>query len=58
MQEDHSAAPGSFTRVLIYDLKPEVLAELCDEDDGASILRDLAHLYHYYLHGAKGNQFT
>jgi hypothetical protein len=28
------------------------------EDLGADITRDLAHLYHYYLHGAGGNKFT
>ncbi|KAF8056436.1 SMCHD1 [Scenedesmus sp. PABB004] len=49
---------ASFTRVLIYDLKPDVLAQLCDEDEGAGVLRDLAHLYHYYLHAAGGNAFT
>jgi hypothetical protein len=48
----------SFTRVLVYDLKGEVLDQLCDEDRGASILRDLAHLYHYYLHGERGNDGT
>jgi hypothetical protein len=53
-----AADGGSFTRILIYDLKPDVLGQLCDEDEGATVLRDLAHLYHYYLHGAKGNTFT
>jgi hypothetical protein len=49
---------SSFTRVLVYDLKDEVLEQLSDEDRGATILRDLAHLYHYYLHGEKGNDGT
>lgn len=26
-----------------------------DSDCGASVCRDLAHLYHYYLHGPQGN---
>eukprot|EP00879_Flechtneria_rotunda_P028535 GHRR01030668.1.p1 GENE.GHRR01030668.1~~GHRR01030668.1.p1 ORF type:complete len:105 (-),score=25.71 GHRR01030668.1:9-323(-) len=50
-----NSAPSSFTRVLIYALKPDVLAQLCDVEQGRNILRDLAHLYHYYLHGAQGN---
>ena len=49
---------SSFTRVLVYDLKDEVLEQLSDADRGATILRDLAHLYHYYLHGEKGNDGT
>lgn len=53
-----SSAAGSFTRVLIYDLKPDVLGQLTDEAEGQAVLRDLAHLYHYYLHGARGNTFT
>lgn len=52
-----SGAIPSFTRVVVGDLKEDVLALLVGSDgDGAgSICRDLAHLYHYYLHGAKGN---
>jgi hypothetical protein len=53
-----NSSNGSFTRVLVYDLKDEVLEQLSDEDRGATILRDLAHLYHYYLHGEKGNDGT
>lgn len=49
---------SSFTRVLVYDLKEEVLEQLSDGDRGATILRDLAHLYHYYLHGEHGNDGT
>lgn len=52
------SSSSSFTRVLIYDLKSEVLDQLCDEDRGATILLDLAHLYHYYLHGEQGNDGT
>ncbi|KAI8466921.1 MAG: hypothetical protein J3K34DRAFT_524164 [Monoraphidium minutum] len=47
---------ASFTRVVVGDLKPDVLAALA-EDGGLSVLRDLAHLYHYYIHGPKGNAF-
>ena len=50
-------AGGSFTRVVIGDLKPEVLGAIA-EDGGLSVLRDLAHLYHYYIHGPKGNAFV
>jgi len=53
-----SAPPTpSFTRVVVGDLKSEVLAALADEDGALSVLRDLAHLYHYYIHGPKGNAF-
>jgi hypothetical protein len=80
-----SAGP-TFTRVMITDLKEDVLAQLLGQgngggggggggggsggaggssspgpdahDLGADITRDLAHLYHYYLHGAGGNKFT
>lgn len=53
-----NSSSSSFTRVLVYDLKGEVLEQLTDADKGATILRDLAHLYHYYLHGEKGNDGT
>jgi structural maintenance of chromosomes flexible hinge domain-containing protein 1 len=49
-------APGSFTRVVVGDLKPDVLSQLA-EDGGLGVLRDLAHLYHYYIHGPAGNAF-
>jgi hypothetical protein len=52
------SSDSSFTRVLVYDLKDEVLEQLSDEDQGATIVRDLAHLYHYYLHGENGNDGT
>lgn len=52
------SAGSSFTRVLVYELKPDVLAQLNDGDEGRGVLRDLAHLYHYYLHGPAGNSFT
>ncbi|KAG2443092.1 hypothetical protein HYH02_009506 [Chlamydomonas schloesseri] len=54
-----SSAPAndfpSFTRVTITDLRPDVLALMADADSGAAVCRDLAHLYHYYLHGPAGN---
>jgi hypothetical protein len=56
--EPGSTDSSSFTRVLVYDLKDEVLEQLSDDDRGATILRDLAHLYHYYLHGENGNDGT
>ncbi len=51
------AAPAdhSFTRVVIADLKPEVLQQIADSDKYEQVCRDLAHLYHYYLHGEYGN---
>lgn len=45
----------SFTRVVIADLKPEVLQQIADSDKYEQVCRDLAHLYHYYLHGEYGN---
>ena len=45
----------SFTRVIIADLKPEVLEQIADADRYEQVCRDLAHLYHYYLHGEHGN---
>jgi hypothetical protein len=48
---------GSFTRVVVGDLKPDALAALSDDESAMGVLRDLAHLYHYYIHGPKGNAF-
>ena len=48
---------GGFTRVVVGDLKPDVLAALGDDSSALGVLRDLAHLYHYYTHGPKGNAF-
>ncbi|GIL94923.1 hypothetical protein Vretimale_1033 [Volvox reticuliferus] len=45
----------SFTRVTIADLRPDVLNLVRDSESGAVVCRDLAHLYHYYLHGPAGN---
>lgn len=56
-QAGAAGAAASFTRVVVGDLKPDVLAALADEDAALGVLRDLAHLYHYYTHGPKGNAF-
>ena len=56
-QASQAQAPGSsFTRVVVADLKPEVLQQISDADRYATVCRDLAHLYHYYLHGEHGNR--
>lgn len=56
-QDSQAPPPGSsFTRVVIADLKPEVLQQISDADRYATVCRDLAHLYHYYLHGEHGNR--
>lgn len=43
--------------MVVGDLKPDVLGALADEEAALRVLRDLAHLYHYYIHGPKGNAF-
>ena len=43
---------GSFTRVVISDLKPEIVERMGSE----GLCPQLAHLYHYYLHGSEGNR--
>ena len=56
------ATPGSadqpsaatFTRVVVSDLKPDILQQFQDEA-AKNVCRHLAHLYHYYLHGPDGN---
>ncbi len=53
--QQSTAAGHSFTRVVIADLKPEVLQQIADSDRYEQVCRDLAHLYHYYLHGEYGN---
>lgn len=56
VREESSAQGGAFTRVIIGDLKPEILQQLTADFDGGQLCRELAHLYHYYLHGEKGNR--
>jgi hypothetical protein len=41
----------TFTRVTISNLKQDILDQF-QEEEGASICKQLAHMYHYYLHGA------
>ena len=84
-EDDSGAGSGSFTRVVIGDLKPDVLRQLMDDEEGTRIgqvsvggcnarplspppprrttsrslhvcAQELAHLYHYYLHGEQGNR--
>ena len=53
--QQSGSAGLSFTRVVIADLKPEVLQQIADPAKYEQVCRDLAHLYHYYLHGEHGN---
>lgn len=55
-QLSHAQTQGnSFTRVVVADLRPEVLQQISDSEQYETVCRDLAHLYHYYLHGERGN---
>jgi structural maintenance of chromosomes flexible hinge domain-containing protein 1 len=58
MPQNAKEAEGneSFTRVIIGDLKPDILQQLANDAGGAQICRELAHVYHYYLHGEAGNR--
>ena len=55
-QNEACGEGGSFTRVVVGDLKPDILQQLADDTGGAHICRELAHVYHYYLHGEGGNR--
>lgn len=55
LQNDGGKDEG-FTRVIIGDLKPAILQQLANDVGGAQICRELAHVYHYYLHGEDGNR--
>jgi hypothetical protein len=46
----------SFTRVIIGDVKPDILKQMMGGERATTVCRELAHLYHYYLHGSEGNQ--
>ena len=54
LTEEQAQDSSSFTRVIVSGLKPDVLQHF---DGGAAenVCRQLAHLYHYYLHGPDGN---
>eukprot|EP00873_Tetraselmis_striata_P016358 jgi/Tetstr1/436622/TSEL_025418.t1 len=47
--------PSSFTRVTVGMLKDSITEMIADSDHGARLCDELAHLYHYYLHGSTGN---
>ena len=51
-----SEPAASFTRVTIGQLKPAILKQMAEEVKKPHIARTLAHLYHYYLHGERGNR--
>ena len=51
--DSHSGESDSFTRVTVSNLKTDILKQFTVEE-GANVCRQLAHMYHYYLHGAKG----
>lgn len=48
---------STFTRVTVADVKPEILDQFQGEE-AENVCRQLAHLYHYYLHGPSGNSGT
>lgn len=56
VQPEACGEGSSFTRVVIGDLKPDILQQLADDTGGAHICKELAHVYHYYLHGEGGNR--
>lgn len=47
---------GSFTRIMVGQVKQSVLRQIADDAGMQQVCRDLSHLYHYYLHGPKGNR--
>ncbi|XP_071341029.1 structural maintenance of chromosomes flexible hinge domain-containing protein 1 isoform X2 [Trachinotus anak] len=46
----------SFTAVVITGVKPEHITFL--KEDFAKWTRELAHIYHYYIHGVNGNDLS
>lgn len=56
VQAEASEAAAGFTRVVIGQLKPDILRQIAEDARGQKLCRALAHLYHYYLHGEEGNQ--
>jgi hypothetical protein len=47
---------GTFTHVLVSGLKPDIVRQF-QGDAAENVCNQLAHLYHYYLHGPDGNIF-
>jgi structural maintenance of chromosomes flexible hinge domain-containing protein 1 len=52
-----SSESSSFTRVVVSGLKPDVIRQFQGEA-AENVCKQLAHMYHYYLHGPDGNVFT
>ncbi|KAK9800826.1 hypothetical protein WJX73_002958 [Symbiochloris irregularis] len=57
-QDAEEAGPdsSSFTRVVIGQLKADILRQVAEDAQGQKLCRALAHLYHYYLHGEDGGK--
>ncbi|KAK9820414.1 hypothetical protein WJX72_010046 [[Myrmecia] bisecta] len=51
-----SEAEVGFTRVVVGQLKPDIMEQIADAEQAQQVCRDLAHIYHYYLHGQQGNR--
>lgn len=51
-----SSESASFTRVVIGQLKSDILRQISEDLRGQKLCRALAHLYHYYLHGEEGSR--
>ena len=45
---------ASFTRLTISELKEEIADQIKDKYSCEQICRELAHIYHFYIHGSKG----
>ena len=53
--EEEAGARSSFTRVIISTLTEPVYAACNAEGGMEQLCRELAHVFHYYVHGADGN---
>ena len=53
---DEPEAAESFTRLTIGDLNPAVFAALSYPGGVELLCRELAHVFHYYVHGEGGNR--
>ena len=54
MASTQSGSRRSFTRLLVSDLKPDVVAQVQSQESCQQICSELAHIYHFYLHGTEG----